>query len=1052
MLFRSHYNKQLQTKNAAEARAEEQRLESKKKSEQFSAQLKEAAKPREIKIETEEEKAARSEAIAAEVESDLSAYSAQKKERREALDAEWKARIKENEEKRGPTPEQKEAQKQRELQKQQAREKRRAELKNAFPEWEDPALQKELKVQNILYPNKPVAELVTRTKERVALDQSNDRKFREMERRDSARQAINTAIVDSLTNNPITQTAAGVLSTGRYGVQTSAAAIAAAGANTASVVAPSVFTDTLAERSNQFLEASSLGVRENLTRIGGGIVATTGDRDGINHANELAKQREAVEAAYVSDADSTTKRVYKTASVAADVTLDPFGAASLAASAGKMTLGQAAKATVNAGKKLPSAVKSVGRQIATEVKSSPSLMSLAGDAWTDIKHMTNDFRYFDLKQGALRGSEKFATETLPTLAPAARRAGRETVNILTDSGRGGGGAAFRTGSGMGRSGVDMSLVPANPQTQAVTAKASISDNPFAGMRGGMGKKARQTSRKASKTVPVAEQEVVQVNQATAAAQQSEKMRRRRFLWGYELDHTVLDQAGRGGVDVLAEAGKDAGAKAATLTPSNVTGQVTARQEAVEALSVRNSYDAEWDEIIASNIQKLKEEGLLDEYEIAQVKNQLLELAGRGELVEKCIADLRALALLDEKTVKTAASTASNVTGQVTARQKAVAERLAEYASSDELAQALQSSNAFDIQSVKIQDTLKVRNVGENVKTRGANASYSPRNRSVNFTRKALKADSANASIDHELAHAMQHNTVGGMKKLKDGLTVYEKKLLDSLGDDINRFLSDIEGYDHLLAMIKNDPSVGSMYSSSRIRKEPIELFTSLVQASISPQFKKNKQAVEMLKKLMKFHGYAEGGLVYANNGALIEARQQGTDIVPAMLTPGEFVVNRQAAQQHMPLLQSINSGHMNHGGIVKYLAQGGAVSNKYHSPAYFPRDGGTMREYSEESIKTLEAFLKSLAGISAVGETIKSAANTMMNSASSYQQAAKEMPNSIMGSIDVRNENRFVGFTQGIDTLKNDIYQHTRMETKQMQRDAFSVFDRKSEGAWGNIE
>ena len=82
----------------------------------------------------------------------------------------------------------------------------------------------------------------------------------------------------------------------------------------------------------------------------------------------------------------------------------------------------------------------------------------------------------------------------------------------------------------------------------------------------------------------------------------------------------------------------------------------------------------------------------------------------------------------------------------------------------------------------------------------------------------------------------------------------------------------------------------------------------------------------------------------------------------------------------------------------------------------------------------------------------KSAANTMMNSASSYQQAAKEMPNSIMGSIDVRNENRFVGFTQGIDTLKNDIYQHTRMETKQMQRDAFSVFDRKSEGAWGNIE
>jgi hypothetical protein len=74
---------------------------------------------------------------------------------------------------------------------------------------------------------------------------------------------------------------------------------------------------------------------------------------------------------------------------------------------------------------------------------------------------------------------------------------------------------------------------------------------------------------------------------------------------------------------------------------------------------------------------------------------------------------------------------------------------------------------------------------------------------------------------------------------------------------------------------------------------------------------------------------ASGGIVYASNGALIEAKQFGSDSVPAMLTPGEFVVNRQSAQRFMPVLNAINSGHYAHGGVVKYLADGGIVQPKY---------------------------------------------------------------------------------------------------------------------------
>ena len=64
----------------------------------------------------------------------------------------------------------------------------------------------------------------------------------------------------------------------------------------------------------------------------------------------------------------------------------------------------------------------------------------------------------------------------------------------------------------------------------------------------------------------------------------------------------------------------------------------------------------------------------------------------------------------------------------------------------------------------------------------------------------------------------------------------------------------------------------------------------------------------------------------ATGGAIFSPR--GTDTVPAMLTPGEFVVNRSATQQNLPLLQSINSGktsYLSKGGPVLYAAGGAKV-------------------------------------------------------------------------------------------------------------------------------
>ncbi len=79
---------------------------------------------------------------------------------------------------------------------------------------------------------------------------------------------------------------------------------------------------------------------------------------------------------------------------------------------------------------------------------------------------------------------------------------------------------------------------------------------------------------------------------------------------------------------------------------------------------------------------------------------------------------------------------------------------------------------------------------------------------------------------------------------------------------------------------------------------------------------------------------ARGGVVYANKGIFVP---RGTDTVPAMLTPGEFVVNRNAVQRgnNLQILRAMNSTNgptgqaaaMSGGGQVGYYALGDIVQS-----------------------------------------------------------------------------------------------------------------------------
>jgi TP901 family phage tail tape measure protein len=76
--------------------------------------------------------------------------------------------------------------------------------------------------------------------------------------------------------------------------------------------------------------------------------------------------------------------------------------------------------------------------------------------------------------------------------------------------------------------------------------------------------------------------------------------------------------------------------------------------------------------------------------------------------------------------------------------------------------------------------------------------------------------------------------------------------------------------------------------------------------------------------------YNKGGIAKFNRGSIVPGTGN-TDTVPAMLTPGEFVINKESTKQNYDLLTAINSGKVNNynkGGVasgVQYLQEGAPV-------------------------------------------------------------------------------------------------------------------------------
>ena len=90
-----------------------------------------------------------------------------------------------------------------------------------------------------------------------------------------------------------------------------------------------------------------------------------------------------------------------------------------------------------------------------------------------------------------------------------------------------------------------------------------------------------------------------------------------------------------------------------------------------------------------------------------------------------------------------------------------------------------------------------------------------------------------------------------------------------------------------------------------------------------------------------------GAVKLASGGSIFSPH--GTDTVPAMLTPGEFVVNRKAAQRNMGALSALNSGK------TQYLAGGGKVGDYFGTQAV-REDGKKVEDVWGSHNKAAEAI------------------------------------------------------------------------------------------------
>ena len=183
-----------------------------------------------------------------------------------------------------------------------------------------------------------------------------------------------------------------------------------------------------------------------------------------------------------------------------------------------------------------------------------------------------------------------------------------------------------------------------------------------------------------------------------------------------------------------------------------------------------------------------------------------------------------------------------------------------------------------------------------------------------------------------------------------------------------------------LAKAVNDPKDIGLGSAVREKIKKID------------EMRNNKDVVQAQKELslleekkLSAAEFSRGGVVYAAKGQLIPFTPKGTDTVPAMLTPGEFVINRSATQKHLPLLKAINNNE------VPAYARGGQVQRfQYGGMADQSGGGGGGVSNIELDTSGLDAAFNSFAtNVDSLKSVMDSFAGAAANISAGFSQLSQ---------------------------------------------------------------
>ena len=231
--------------------------------------------------------------------------------------------------------------------------------------------------------------------------------------------------------------------------------------------------------------------------------------------------------------------------------------------------------------------------------------------------------------------------------------------------------------------------------------------------------------------------------------------------------------------------------------------------------------------------------------------------------------------------------------------------------------------------------------------------------------------------------------------------------------DITSFLSGGElasfqaGLTNILGAINSDPETFTPVDAIKnmFDIKALGLSEQVKPKQQDPNKARTKQQIQDAIAALKAEGKQFGGMIYASSGKLINYQPRGTDTVPAMLTPGEFVINRASTQKHLPVLNAINSGTYSRGDIVQHLSNGGITIS---SPNYLAEAGVSPSNTGTGGFD-FSGFMKDLTGqiaasFSSVMEEfskrIQDTKSTSTNGVSNNKSSSSDGISSFLSKLD----------------------------------------------------